>query len=182
MERYTLNRAWDNWVSARRVLVRNCRWTEKCSDGRAKFFNTLSCLCAFILCSNLLTPAVQSVHIPCWFESIVRNDCREKREWILLIEVYTYFKTYSLSRYLPKCSDFDWVVMYEQCPPEAIGDGIYSWLYLWNCWKPKNIKQNMKNIIWILDLIDFSGLTRLYSTTMFFFRFLFSSFLDCLLS
>ena len=40
----------------------------------------------------------------------------------------------------------------------------------------------MKNIIRILDLIDSSGLTRLYSTTMFFFRFLFSSLLDGLLS
>ena len=56
-EGHRLDRIWDNWVSVRRVLVRNCRWTEKCSDGRAKFFNTLSCLCAFILCSNLLTPA-----------------------------------------------------------------------------------------------------------------------------
>ena len=148
MERYTLDRARDNWVSVRRVLVRNCRWTEKCSDGRAKFFNTLSCLCgkdAFIQCSNLLIPAAKSVHVPCWFESIVRNDCREGGKLILLIEVYTYFKTYSLGPLLPKCSDFNWVGMYEQCPPEAIGDEIYSWLYLWNCLKPKNIKQNMKN-------------------------------------
>ena len=98
-EGHRLDRIWNNWVSARRVLVRNCLWTQKCSDGRAKFFNTLSCLCgkdAFIQCSNLLIPAAKSVHVPYWFESIVRNDCREGGKWILLIEVYTYFKTYSL--------------------------------------------------------------------------------------
>lgn len=181
MERYTLDRAWDNWVSARRVLVRNCRWTEKCSDGRAKFFNTLSCLCAFILCSNLLTPAKYAhsmlILINCkkWLSRETQVDSTHRSVHIFQ---NIFFEPLSSKMFWFRLSCH----VYEQCPPEAIGDGIYSWLYLWNCLKPKSIKQNMKNIIRILDLIDSSGLTRLYSTTMFFFRFLFSSLLDGLLS